>query len=100
MDTNTEKTGEGQGSAPVPSAPEAAVKPAFKEIELSCGLARIMRFKGKHIRQATRDAEGDSGKMMFALIAATTTINDKSIIPEDLDEMDGEDVLKLQGAFM
>jgi hypothetical protein len=62
-------------------------------------VAVIGIFKGKHIREATRNADGETDKMIFALIAMTTTIDGKKIVWEDLDEMDGRDVLKLQGAF-
>jgi hypothetical protein len=62
-------------------------------------IAIINEFKGKHIREATKNADGETDKMIFALIAITTTIDGKNIVIEDLDEMDGRDVLKLQGAF-
>jgi len=77
------------------------VKPQeVQTITLPSGkVAVIGIFKGKHIREATRTADGESDKMIFALIAMTTTIDGKKIVWEDLDEMDGRDVLKIQGAF-
>lgn len=62
-------------------------------------VAVVSDFKGKHIRQATEQADGNAGKMIFALIAITTTIDGKKIVMEDLDEMPGRDVLKLQAMF-
>ncbi|OQS39766.1 hypothetical protein B0T40_03255 [Chromobacterium haemolyticum] len=75
-------------------------KPAdLTEIKLSDDrVARIVPFKGKHIRHARimmRDAGHD---FLFALIAQTTTIDGHGIVPEDLDEMAGADVVKLQAA--
>lgn len=71
-----------------------------KEIVLPSGkIAIIEDFKGRHIREAQRVSEGDPGKFIFAMIAATTTIGGQPILLEDLDEMDGRDVLKLQTEF-
>jgi hypothetical protein len=71
----------------------------LQTVQLSKGVATISDFKGKHIMEATKVAEGDAGKMIFALIAITTTIDGKKIVMEDLLEMNGKDVLKLQAAF-
>lgn len=62
-------------------------------------VAVIQPFKGKHIRQAQKIAGGDEDKMMFALIAITTTLDGVAVVMEDIDEMEGKDVLKLMGAF-
>lgn len=71
-----------------------------KTIALPSGKkAEIKDFKGKHIRDAQRIADGDVSKFIFAMIAVTTTIDNKPIVMEDLDEMDGRDVLKLQAEF-
>lgn len=71
-----------------------------KEIKLPSGkVATIMEFKGKHIRKAAQIAEGDSGLLIFALIAQCTLIDGQPIVAEQLDEMDGRDVLKLQTEF-
>jgi hypothetical protein len=67
-----------------------------KTITLPSGkTAVISDFKGKHIRKAQQIGAGDSGKMMFALIAEIVTIDGNGIVMEDLDEMSGPDVLKL-----
>lgn len=71
-----------------------------KEIKLPSGkVATISGFKGKHIREAQRMADTDISKMTFAMIALTTVIDGNPIIMEDLDEMDGADVLALMGEF-
>lgn len=71
-----------------------------KIIELSNGRkAEVVRPKGKDIRQAQRIADGESDLIMFALISLTTTIDGQPVTVEDLDEMDGIDVLKLQAEF-
>ena len=71
-----------------------------KEIKLPSGkTAAISEFKGKHIREASRIADGDSSKLIFAMIAITTTIDNEPVLMEELDEMDGQDVLALMGEF-
>lgn len=71
-----------------------------KEIKLPSGAtAHIAPFKGKHIREAQRIADGDMSNMMFAMIAITTTVDGRNIVAEDLDDMDGQDVLALMGEF-
>lgn len=65
--------------------------------------AAIAPFKGKHVREAQRRvsdlSDTDAGSMTFVLIAMLATIDGKAIVPEDLDEMDGQDVLALLGEF-
>lgn len=56
-------------------------------------------FKGKHIKEATKISDGKSEDLVFALISITTKIDDKPIVMEDLEEMDGRDVMKLMSAF-
>lgn len=71
-----------------------------KELTLSDGsIAKIGEFKGKHVLQAQKVVGKDSDKMLFALIASCVQINDKPIVMEDLDEMNGSDVLTLMGEF-
>lgn len=79
------------------------VAPAKSEekpgIPLSGGrYAVITPFKGRHIRQARVMMREAGHDFLFALIAQTVTIDGKSIVPEDLDEMDGKDVIALQSA--
>lgn len=71
-----------------------------KEITLPSGKKAIVgEFKGKHIREAQRIAEGKQDMFMFALISLTSTIDGQTVVAEDLDEMDGMDVLALMGEF-
>lgn len=65
--------------------------------------ATIETFKGKHIREAQRrmstmDAN-DAGTLTFMLISMLVTIDGSGIVFEDMDEMDGQDVLALMGEF-
>lgn len=72
----------------------------LKKLELPSGsTAEFSPFKGKHIKQATAIANGQSEQIVFALIALTTSIDGKKIVMEDLDEMDGRDVLSLMSEF-
>lgn len=69
------------------------------EVKLSDDrVARVVPFKGKHIRLARRMQAEAGHDFLFALIAQTTTIDGQGIVPEDLDELDGKDVIKLQAA--
>lgn len=71
-----------------------------KTINLPSGkVAQVTDFKGRHIREAQKVAGTETEKYLFALIAATTTIDDKPIVMEDLDNMEGFDVLELMKAF-
>lgn len=71
-----------------------------KELVLPSGKKAVIgEFKGKHIREAQRIADGAQDKFLFALISLTSSIDGIEIVPEDLDEMDGADVLALMGEF-
>lgn len=71
-----------------------------KTIALPSGkTAQVIDFKGRHIREAQKVAGTETEKYLFALIAATTTIDEKPVVMEDVDEMDGFDVLELMKAF-
>jgi hypothetical protein len=71
-----------------------------KEIKLPSGkVAIIGEFKGKHIREAQRIADGKQDMFLFALIAITGKIDGENVNAEDLDEMDGADVLALMSEF-
>lgn len=71
-----------------------------KELILSDGkIAKVGEFKGKHVLQAQKVAGKDTDKMIFALIATCVTVDDKKIVMEDLEEMNGGDVLNLMGEF-
>lgn len=71
-----------------------------RTITLPSGKTAVIHpFKGKHIREASRIADGDSTKIIFALISMLTTIDGEPILMEDMDEMDGRDAMKLMGEF-
>lgn len=71
-----------------------------KELKLPSGKTAVMRdFKGKDVREAQRLSEGDPGKLLFGIIAITTTIDGTPVTLEDLDEMNGQDVFTLYGQF-
>jgi len=57
------------------------------------------KFKGKHIRTAQAVSGGDSDKIIYSLIAQLTEIDGNKIVMEELDEMDGRDVLALMAHF-
>lgn len=57
--------------------------------------AEIAPFKGRHIREAHRIAGTETDRMTFALIAMLVKIEGQPVLMEDLDEMDGRDVLEL-----
>jgi len=57
--------------------------------------AEIAPFKGRHIREAQRVAGADTEKITFALIAMLVKIDGHNVLMEDLDDMDGRDVLEL-----
>lgn len=60
--------------------------------------AKVVPFKGKQIRIARKMQLEAGHDFLFALIAQVTTIDGHGIVPEDLDELDGKDVIKLQAA--
>lgn len=77
-----------------------AAQVTTKTITLPSGrIAELKEFKGKHIREAQRIAEGDSERIMFAIIAMLVTIDGKPVVMEDMDDMPGGDVLKLMAEF-
>lgn len=73
---------------------------APKEVNLPSGVKAIINpFKGKDIRKAQAIAGDDSSKILFAIIALTIAIDGKGVTAEEIDEMDGMDVLELMKAF-
>lgn len=62
-------------------------------------IAKFQEFKGRHVREAQKAADGDSSKMMFAMMAMCITIDGQPLVMEDFDNLNGGDCLKLQGAF-
>lgn len=71
-----------------------------KILDLPSGAkAEILPFKGKHVRIAQIQAGTDQSKYLFSIISQCCQIDGKPVIMEDLDEMDGADVLALMGEF-
>jgi hypothetical protein len=71
-----------------------------KQINLPSGkTAEIAEFKGKHIIEAQKIAGGSTERITLAMISLVTTIDGKSVLMEELEEMDGFDVLALMGEF-
>lgn len=62
-------------------------------------VATFEKFQGKHVRQASQMVDGDTSKLIFAMIALTVSIDGNKVVMEDIDEMDGADVLELMGEF-
>ena len=77
------------------------IKEAPQEIELPSGAKATISegFKGKHIRKAQAISGGDSNLIIYSLIAQLVEIDGARIVMEDLDEMDGRDVLALMAHF-
>ena|SRR5688572_2576678 len=61
--------------------------------------ATIQAYKGKHIRQAMKIADGDTSIIPFALISLIVTVDGNKVVYEDIDEMYGPDVMKLMEKF-
>jgi len=62
--------------------------------------ATIAPFKGRHVREAQRRAGGDgsdSDAIIYHIICTLVEIEGQPIHLEDIDEMDGGDVLQLMG---
>jgi hypothetical protein len=71
-----------------------------KEITLSDGrVAVISPFKGKHILEAQKVTGKETEKMIFALIASCVKVDGQQLIIEEVEEMNGADVLVLMGEF-
>lgn len=70
-----------------------------KEITLSDGSKAVIgQFKGYHIAQA-RKLTDDPNQLISAIISLVVNIDGKPILMEDLDQMDGFDVLALMAEF-
>jgi hypothetical protein len=71
-----------------------------KTMKLPSGkTATFEPFVGKHVRKAAQMSNGDNTKIVFAMIALTVQIDGQAVVMEDLDEMNGQDVLALMGEF-
>lgn len=78
-----------------PAAQANASKPNETETLPSGATAEYLPFKGKHVFKAQRLADGDQSKVLAAMAATATLLDGKAFVIEDLDEMDGRDVLQL-----
>lgn len=73
---------------------------AVKAVPLPSGAKAIFyRRKGRALIDAQRAADGDTSRLMFALLAQVVEIDGKAPLMEDLEEMDLFDVMKLQEEF-
>ncbi len=85
---------------PAPIFPKHKIK-AMETINLPSGAVAVIKekFKGKHIRKAQLAAGSDTSLYMFAIIAQLAEIDGKPVVMEDLDEMEGSDVMALMSHF-
>lgn len=88
------------------NTPKAAEKAAEKFVEIPKEIVlpsgRILiktEFKGKHVREAQRLMDGDISKYTFAIMSVASLIDGKKITLEEIDEMDGNDVLFMMSEF-
>ncbi|MFN8682775.1 hypothetical protein ACDP63_16775 [Paracoccus sp. P2] len=85
-----------------PEAQEAGAVPGAKTVTLPSGKVAVVRKgKGKDMRIAARHvnpAQDPIGYAM-ALAAQLTEIDGKPLVPEDLDEMDMDEVGAIMGAL-
>lgn len=80
--------------------PNETEKKQDKTLILPSGkTATIKPFKGKHISIAQVQAGSDQSKYLFSIISQCIEIEGNFVAMEDLDEMDGADVLALMGEF-
>lgn len=71
-----------------------------KTITLPSGKTAVIGgFKGKHILAAKRIAGDDAERIVLAMISQCVKVDGNPVIMEDLEEMDGFDVLQLMGEF-
>lgn len=87
-----------QKNASIKAAEEAA-KPKKFTLPTSGLVCEKTEFKGKHVRQAQRLVDGDQTKAQFAIISLACLVDGKKITIEELDEMDGLDVMTMIAEF-
>ena len=75
------------------------VKPTTFKLPISGLTCEKTPFKGKHVRQAQRLIDGDQTKIQFAVISLACTVDGKRVTIEELDEMEGEDVMTMIAEF-
>lgn len=88
-----------------PRTPDAAEKantpkenPKFT-LPVSGLICEKTPFKGKNIREAQRLVDGDQSKAQFALMSVACLIDGKRVTMEEIDDMDGEDVMEMLAQF-
>jgi len=92
---------------PSTKTPAAAASAAAREVKpnptftlpVSGLVCEKTPFKGKHVREAQRLVEGDQTKAQFAIIACACIVDGKRITLEELDELDGIDVMTMIAEF-
>lgn len=71
-----------------------------KDITLSDGrTASVQEFFGYHVEEAQAVADGDTKKMISALIAQCVTIDGQPVTMEEVRQMRGKDYLSLMKEF-
>ena len=85
--------------AQTPNEAEKKSMPKEKFTLPSGAVVEKTPFKGKHVREAQRLMDGDQSKYSTAIISVACLIDGKKITVEQMDEMDGRDILKLMEIF-
>jgi hypothetical protein len=62
-------------------------------------MCKVIALKGKAMRIASRQSEGDGGTASFAMAAQGTFIEGVGVTVEDLDELPLKDTSKIMEAF-
>lgn len=71
-----------------------------REVTLPSGAKAVFfRRKGAALTRAQRKADGDAGRMGFALLSEVVEIDGRAPLMEELEEMDLFDVMRLQEEF-
>lgn len=95
-----ETLNETKGTPTNDTTAEAKLETLVKTKTLTSGkVATITPFLGKDIRTAQRMIGDDPEKLIWAIICVTTTIDGKSFVIEDIDSMNGWDVMDLMAEF-
>ncbi len=81
------------------SAANRETKPKKTFTLPSGAVCEKLPFKGKDVRLAQRLADGDTSKAQFAIISVACLVDGKKVTVEDLDEMDGMDIMTMIAEF-
>lgn len=94
------QTPESQKSKALKDATLNAKPSNITEITLSDGsIAKCINPKGKHVLKAQRLMDGNADNMLPALISVCTSINDRMITIEELNEIEAKDFITLMTHF-